>query len=75
MITGEQVTAARKLLGWSKVRLAARANQSEATVALLEAGQRRPRELKVQAIRETLEFEGIEFTQVGTTLRNRKAGT
>ncbi len=73
-ITPEQAKAARESLGWTKVRLAARSNQSESAVALLEEGKRRPHDRKVEAIREALEAEGIEFTadQPGVRLRSRK---
>jgi transcriptional regulator with XRE-family HTH domain len=39
MITGEQVKAARELLGWSHVRLAGKSGLSDATVAKFERGE------------------------------------
>jgi len=68
--TGQNCTKAVRL---DKMRLAARSNQSEAAVAQLEAGRRRPLERKVQAIKEALEDAGVEFTETSASLRNEKA--
>jgi hypothetical protein len=62
MITGEQVKAARKLLGWSCTRLAGRADDiSESTIRTFEDGHR-PTDRKINAIRCALEAAGVEFT-------------
>jgi transcriptional regulator with XRE-family HTH domain len=42
MITGEQVKAARKLLGWSQMLLALEASLDQTTVAKFERGESRP---------------------------------
>jgi transcriptional regulator with XRE-family HTH domain len=60
-ITGEQVKAARELLGWTLLDLGFRADVSEATIAALERAQRTTRPDKVQAIQRALEAAGIEF--------------
>lgn len=64
MIAGEQIKAARKLLGWTRSRLAARSGVSEGTVKTFEGGKR-PRERLVLKIRRALEHAGIEFTDEG----------
>jgi len=60
-ITGEQVKAARELLGWTLLDLGYRADVSEATVAALEGARRSTRPDKLRAIRRALEAAGIEF--------------
>jgi transcriptional regulator with XRE-family HTH domain len=65
MITSEQVRAARRLLGWSRVRLAGRSALSETTVAKFETGAQRLPWSKLEAIRQALEVAGVEFTNVG----------
>ncbi|WP_245307402.1 helix-turn-helix transcriptional regulator [Mesorhizobium sp. AA23] len=42
ILSGQQLKAARVLLNWSRVRLAARANLSEATISEFENGFRTP---------------------------------
>jgi transcriptional regulator with XRE-family HTH domain len=61
-ITGDQVKAARKLVGWTRRDLATRAGLSETTVAVFEAGNRRPMKWVIEAIRVNLEKAGVEFT-------------
>jgi transcriptional regulator with XRE-family HTH domain len=65
MIPTEQVKAARKLLGWSRVRLAGRSALSESTVAKFETGAQRLSSPHLQAIRQALEVAGVEFTNAG----------
>jgi transcriptional regulator with XRE-family HTH domain len=59
MITGEQVKAAREMLGWSRSRLAARSVVSDATVS--SEGGKRPRERTVMKISRALEAADVEL--------------
>ena len=75
-ITGLHIGAARKLLRISQQDLANMAGVSEATIKNFEAGLHDPRKATVQAIREALEAQGIEFTnggEPGVKLRPSKA--
>jgi transcriptional regulator with XRE-family HTH domain len=60
-ITPEQVKAARELLGWTLVRLAARADASELAVRRYENGQGIGGRIDLTSIREMLEAAGVEF--------------
>jgi transcriptional regulator with XRE-family HTH domain len=61
MITREQVKAARKLLGWSQVRLAGQSGFADATLAKFERGESRPSVLSLTTIKRALEGAGVEF--------------
>lgn len=65
VLTLEQVKAARALLAWSQQELAARARIATSTVADFERGVRTPTVNNVQAIREALEAEGLQFIAGG----------
>jgi len=71
-ITGEQVKAARELLGWTLLDLGYRAGVSEATVAAFEGAQRTIRPDNMQAIQRALEAAGIEFDENGPSVTLRK---
>ena len=71
-ITGEQVKAARQLLGWTLLDLGYRAEVSEATIAALEKALRTTRPDKLRAIRRALEAAGIEFDETGSGVGLRK---
>jgi hypothetical protein len=61
-ITPAECKGARALLGWSRTRLAARADDvSESTIRTFEDGHR-PTDRKINAIRCALEAAGVEFT-------------
>jgi transcriptional regulator with XRE-family HTH domain len=60
-ITPEQVKAARELLGWTLVRLAARADASELAVRRYENGRGIGGRIDLTSIREALESAGVEF--------------
>jgi ribosome-binding protein aMBF1 (putative translation factor) len=61
-ITPAECKAARELLGWSRARLAARADDiSESTIRTFEGGSR-PAEQKIIAIERALEAAGVAFT-------------
>ena len=75
MITGDQVSMARKLLGWSRITLSARSGVSEVTIDKIErdrlcthAAREAP---NIAAIKRALELTGVEFTlqQPGVKLR------
>jgi transcriptional regulator with XRE-family HTH domain len=62
MITGIQVKAARKLLGWSQEVLAGHAGLSVIAISNVERG-RRVSDSVVRVIQEALEAEGVEFAE------------
>jgi hypothetical protein len=78
VITGDQVKAARKLLGWTRTRLANRAKLLTAyTVLKAEDGapESPPTEVQWKAMREALESAGVEFIDgeaPGVRLRKAK---
>jgi DNA-binding XRE family transcriptional regulator len=57
----EQVTAARKLLGWTKTELAERAKISRRTVINVEAGKHAPSAHTVRVLQSAFETAGVEF--------------
>jgi transcriptional regulator with XRE-family HTH domain len=63
MITGDQVRAARELLGWSQVELAARIGVSETTIGDFEKRNRIWPVLNLSALRQVLKSAGVEFTE------------
>ncbi|TGQ73340.1 XRE family transcriptional regulator [Mesorhizobium sp. M00.F.Ca.ET.186.01.1.1] len=65
LLSAEQARVARALLKWSRVRLAAKANLSEATIGEFEKGKK-PRPRTVAAIRRALEAGGIVFADKGS---------
>lgn len=76
LLTAEQARAARALLNWSRVRLAAKANLGEMTINEFENGVRKPRPGAVAAIRRALEGAGIVFAVDGSPslMRDEEAG-
>jgi len=67
MIIGEQVRAARTLLGWSQDKLAAHAHLTGSTVSAVE----RNKAGWAIMIRRTLQKAGVEFPE-GEPVRMRK---
>jgi transcriptional regulator with XRE-family HTH domain len=63
MISGAQIRAARRLLGWTTRELARRATVSVSTVQLIENAGGSPNASReaLAAVQNTLEAEGIEF--------------
>jgi hypothetical protein len=61
-MTPKQCEAARRLLGWSRVRLAAYASVRDIIILEFERGQRTLRPQEAEAMRAALEAEGIEFS-------------
>jgi ribosome-binding protein aMBF1 (putative translation factor) len=70
-ISGNQVRAARELLGWSRYTLAGKCKPGETTIRYFENGTRRP-PFNVLAIRRALEAAGVEFTDEHPGVRLRQ---
>jgi transcriptional regulator with XRE-family HTH domain len=62
MITGKQIRAARKLLGWEPFQLAQRAKLHSAIVQRAESGAPPITKYQEALIRNALEAAGVEFT-------------
>jgi transcriptional regulator with XRE-family HTH domain len=65
VITGDQIRAARKLLGWTRAELAVRAfGVSSHTIESAERERTRvpPTDAQLASIRRALESAGVEFT-------------
>jgi hypothetical protein len=63
MITGEQVSVARRLPGWSLMRPSNFCGVSNVTIQNFEKGRdRRPTTPEVEVIQRALEEAGVEFT-------------
>ncbi len=75
MITPAQCLEARKLLGWSRDRLAPRCGTSAFTLDRLENGEQTPPSEPLAAIQPTLEEARIEFTNGEPDVRLRKQET
>jgi hypothetical protein len=71
-ITGEQVRAARELLGWPRKTPARKCKPGETTIRNFENGARQPSPFNVLAIRRTLEAAGVEFDDKGHGVRMRE---
>jgi transcriptional regulator with XRE-family HTH domain len=65
MIAGEQVKAARKLLGWSQMTLGLEAGTNQQTVVKFERGESRTEGRTISDIQRALETAGVEFTSGG----------
>jgi transcriptional regulator with XRE-family HTH domain len=73
VITGQQIKAARKLLGWTPYRLAPRAGMGHTLLRQFEAGARVPNEASAGWLRAAL--AGVIFTADGVKLsRNLRGG-
>ena len=60
-VTGEQIRAARAMLGWEQTELAERANVSVKTIKRLEATNGRVEAHSEWTVKNALELGGIEF--------------
>lgn len=67
-LSPKHIRAARALLAWSQQDLAKAAGVATSTVADFERGQRTPLANNAQAIRSTLEKEGIRFLLGGAVI-------
>lgn len=61
MITGDQVKAARMLLGWTLEKLAREAALSRTALELLETGRDRPAAVHLRVLYDVLVSAGIRF--------------
>ena len=61
VITGEQVKAARRLLGWSQDKLAGHAGVSATSVLIAEKERKEATHGLLRAIVAALEEAGVEF--------------
>jgi len=76
MITGEQVKAARKFLGWSQLKLAMKIKTqlNDTAVREFETEQRPLSPKNLELVKHALEAAGLEFTNGGQPgVRLRKA--
>ncbi len=76
MIKGNQIYAARALLGWLQRDLAARTEINQGTLCTYEKGMRVPKD-RLAKIKAALERAGIEFVNMpeggeGVLLRNER---
>jgi len=62
MITGEQIHEARKLLGWSRDRLAPKAGMCTNNLRQIEIGAKPVSEPEAAALCGALQEAGVEFT-------------
>ena len=63
--TGEQVKAARKLLNWSQMSLAAAAGVNVQAIVALEINRPGLPETAIASIENALESAGVEFAESG----------
>jgi hypothetical protein len=74
-ISGAQLKAARKLLGWSAIKTAVQSNVAPFLIGAFERGQRDLAPETVSRLKTALEAAGIEFTngaKPGVKLRKTK---
>ena len=61
MITPQQCRAARSLLGWKQVELAARSEIGITAIRKFEVGKTSPHRATLKILKDTFEAAGIEF--------------
>ncbi len=66
-MTGEQIRAARTLLGWTAAELGVKAGVSYATIQRIDAAQGAVggRHATIEAVRSVLEEAGVQFLRNG----------
>ena len=64
-LTRAQVIAARKLLGWSRVKLAIESGIGNGTIVTFENGLHVPHAGAITALKRAFEAGGVEFTNGG----------
>jgi transcriptional regulator with XRE-family HTH domain len=74
VITGEQIKAARVLLGWTPYRLAPRAGMGHTLLRQFEAGTRVLDSESAARLTAALEEAGVIFTDGGVKLRGSPRG-
>jgi transcriptional regulator with XRE-family HTH domain len=65
MITPAQIRAARALLGWNQIQLAAAAGLTEITIKDLERGLANPRPSTLDRIETAFDQAGVVFLEAG----------
>ena len=75
MITREQCRAARELLGWDCIELAATAVAKPITIHMFEFGLSKPRTETLLKLRTAFESAGVEFDTVNGSPIHRLRGT
>ena len=65
MITPAQIRAARALLGWNQIQLAAAAGLTEITIKDLERGLANPRPSTLDRIQQAFDEAGVVFFEAG----------
>ncbi|TIQ37152.1 MAG: helix-turn-helix transcriptional regulator [Mesorhizobium sp.] len=73
-LTPHQSREARRLLNWSRVRLAVKSSLGEGTIGDFENGRRIPRSWKLAAMRQALEGAGVVFAVGGPKLSDPPKG-
>jgi transcriptional regulator with XRE-family HTH domain len=74
-ISGAQLKAARKLLGWSAIKTAIQSNVGPTLIGSFERGQRELPPNAIGRLKRALEAAGVEFTKgakPGVKLRKAK---
>jgi transcriptional regulator with XRE-family HTH domain len=71
-INGEQVRAARSLLGWPRIKLAFLSDIGVHLVKNIETGERTVSAPSLERVRAVLEAAGIEFDDKGHGVRMRE---
>src|ERR1700688_3503386 len=75
-ITGQQVKAARELLGWSRAKLSAESGVGSGTIVIFENGLHPQQAGTLATLKRALEAAGLEFTSGGEPrLKLRKPKT
>jgi transcriptional regulator with XRE-family HTH domain len=69
-VTPKQISAGRKLLGWSQTRLAEASGTSRVAISKLEAESSRPQIDTLKALVRALEDAGVELVPGGVRLAN-----
>lgn len=67
MITPAQIRAARALVGWKQVELAAASGVSEISIKNIERGATDPRSSTLDAIEKAFAAAGVVFLSAGDT--------
>jgi transcriptional regulator with XRE-family HTH domain len=65
VITPAQIRAARALLGWNQIQLAAAAGLTEITIKDLERGLANPRDSTVDRLLTAFDEAGVVFFEAG----------
>jgi transcriptional regulator with XRE-family HTH domain len=72
-ISGAQLKAARKLLGWSAVKTAIQSNVAPFLIGAFERGQRDLAPEAAKRLKTALESAGVEFSDKAPGVRLRKS--